>query len=128
MESPKPAEQLRGLLLSDDLIFTSRITGTARDLGYLIRSARSADVLSELFQKEATRCVIIDLANPGLAVADLVRQLRAGGKGPCIVAYGSHVDADGLRVARQAGCDVVLPRSQFVKDLAASLPNWFAAK
>src|SRR6516164_9018900 len=106
-----------GLLLSDDLMFTSRVTGTARDLGLTIKPARSVEILEKLAHQEAPRCVIVDLANPGLNLIDLIGRLRAAcGIMPRIVAYGSHVDAAGLNAARAAGCDVVLPRSAFVAE------------
>lgn len=114
-----------GLLLSDDLIFTSRITGTARDLGLTVRAARSVEALAAMARTTPPRLVLIDLGNPGLAVPDLLRRLReACPVMPRIVAYGSHVDAAGLRAAREAGCDVVLPRSKFVEDLPVKLPEW----
>jgi CheY-like chemotaxis protein len=114
-----------GLLLSDDLIFTSRITGTARGLGFVVKPARSVEALEALARQEAPRCVLVDLANPGLAVPDLIRRLReACPTMPRVVAYGSHVDAAGLRAAREAGCHLVLPRSKFVEELPAALPGW----
>jgi CheY-like chemotaxis protein len=115
-----------GLLLSDDLIFTSRITGTARDLGLSMKSARSPEALHALAQEHPPRCVILDLANPGLTITDTVRRLREGAAKPCIIAYGSHVDTATLRAARAAGCDLVLPRSKFVEELPRLLPSWFA--
>jgi CheY-like chemotaxis protein len=116
-----------GLLLSDDLIFTSRITGAGRDLGAVIKPARNVEALEALARQEAPRCVIIDLANPGLSVPDLIRRLgSACPKMPRVVAYGAHVDAAGLRAARQAGCDVVLPRSAFVEELPRKLSEWLA--
>jgi CheY-like chemotaxis protein len=119
------ADAVDGLLLSDDLIFTSRITGTARDLGLTVRAARSADVLETMARTAPPRLVLIDLGNPGLAVPDLLRRLREACPAmPRVVAYGSHVDAAGLRAAREAGCDVVLPRSKFVEDLPVMLPEW----
>ncbi len=39
---------LQGLLLSDDLMFASRIAGTARALGLEVPQARTADALIEL--------------------------------------------------------------------------------
>jgi CheY-like chemotaxis protein len=114
-----------GILLSDDLIFTSRVTGEARALGFTIKPARSVETLLALARQQPTACVLIDLANPGLSVPDLVRQLReAGTPLPRVVAYGSHVDAAGLRAAREAGCDLVLPRSKFVEELPVALPHW----
>jgi CheY-like chemotaxis protein len=118
-----------GLLLSDDLIFTSRITGTARGLGLTVKVARSSDLLLTLARQQTPTCVLIDLANPGLSVPELIRQLEEiCSPRPRVVAYGSHVDAEGLRAAREAGCDLVLPRSKFVEDLGRDLPNWLAVR
>lgn len=116
-----------GLLLSDDLIFTSRITGTARSLGLVVRPARSAEALLHLARQETPRCVLVDLANPGLVLLELIRQLGEACRPlPRLVAYGSHVDTATLRGAREAGCEPVWPRSKFVEELASSLPGWFA--
>ncbi|HZY86512.1 MAG TPA: hypothetical protein VFE78_16885 [Gemmataceae bacterium] len=116
-----------GLLLSDDLIFTSRITGTARGLGLTVCAARSADALVELARQSPPHAVLIDLSNPGLALPELLRRLaEACPTMPRVVAYGSHVDAATLRAAREAGCDPVLPRSKFVEELPLALPKWLA--
>jgi DNA-binding NarL/FixJ family response regulator len=118
-----------GYLLSDDLMFTSRVTGTAQALGLNVLTARSADVLLDLARKQKPACVLIDLANPGLSLPELLRQLESLAEPrPRVVAYGSHVDAAGLRAAREAGCDLVLPRSKFVEDLPTALPEWLAVR
>lgn len=120
-----PSSNKVGLLLSDDLIFTSRIIGTARALGFAFQPAHAADVLLRLAGQQSPACVLVDLSNPGMVIADLVGQLKETCT-PCprLVAYGSHVDTATLRAAREAGCDVVLPRSKFVEDLPQLLPTW----
>ena len=120
-ETPPP-----GLLLSDDLIFTSRITGTARALGLEVRQVRALDRLIETAQQTGARCVILDLAFPGLDLAVLMQRLGELKPRPRFVAYGSHVDAASLQAARAAGCQPTLPRSKFVEDLARDLPQWLA--
>jgi CheY-like chemotaxis protein len=116
-----------GLLLSDDLIFTSRVTGTARALGLVVRPARSAEALVELARQQPPRCVLVDLANPGLNLGDLLRRLgEVCPTPPRVVAYGAHVDTATLRAARAAGCHPVLPRSKFVEDLPQALTGWLA--
>jgi CheY-like chemotaxis protein len=123
------AEGAAGLLLSDDLIFTSRITGVARELGLQLLATRSTDALLNLARKHPPRCVIVDLANPGLVLGALIRELgEMGSPPPRVVAYGSHVDAECLRAARAAGCNPVLPRSKFVEELPSALPAWFAER
>ena len=117
----------QGLLLSDDLIFTSRITGTARGLGLTVRAVRSADALVELARQSPPRAVLIDLSNPGLVLPELLRRLAEVCRDlPRVVAYGSHVDTATLKAAREAGCEPVLPRSKFVEELPGALPEWLA--
>jgi CheY-like chemotaxis protein len=115
-----------GLLLSDDLIFISRIVATAKAQGLNLKSARSAANLVALARQQRPGCVIVDLANPGLILPELLRELAEVCEPlPRLVAYGSHVDTDTLRAARAAGCDPVWPRSKFVEELATALPEWF---
>jgi DNA-binding NarL/FixJ family response regulator len=121
-----PAPAVAGLLLSDDLLFTSRILGTARDLGFPMKAVRTPAVLTALAAEHAPRGVILDLAHPGLVIGDVVRALQAAAPGVRVIAYGSHVDTATLGAAREAGCDVVLPRSRFVEDLPRQLPVWLA--
>jgi CheY-like chemotaxis protein len=114
-----------GLILSDDLIDTSRVTGTARTLGLTVKQARSVDALLKLAGEQAPTCVLVDLNQPGLNVPDLLRRLgEACPTRPRVVGYGSHVDAAGLKAAREAGCDLVLPRSAFVERLPHDLAGW----
>ena len=117
-----------GLLLCDDLLFISRITGEARALGLTVTPARSVEQLLKLAGRQTPPCIVVDLAFPGLVLNDLFRRLGAVcHPSPRVVAYGSHVDADSLRAARLAGCDPVLPRSKFVEELPRALPEWLAA-
>lgn len=116
-----------GYLLDNDLLFGSRITGTAKALGLQLIPCRTAADLLARAKEQPAACVILDLHQAGPAIRDIATQLKAAGS-TRIVAYGSHVAADDLKEARDAGCDVVLPRSQFVADLAGNLPIWFASE
>lgn len=119
---------MNAILLSDELMFNSRITGTARDLGYAVVPARSATALLDLAKRTSPTCVIVDLANRGLDISALVAGLSELAERPRVVAYGSHVDTASLNAARAAGCDVVLPRSKFVEELPTALPQWMEAR
>jgi CheY-like chemotaxis protein len=115
-----------GYLLSDDLIFSSRVTGTARDLGHEVRVAKSASQLANLIAQQMPQCLLVDLHNPGLSIADLLHDMSA--PRPYVVAYGSHVDTAILNAARKAGYGLVLPRSQFVERLPTELTEWFTQR
>jgi CheY-like chemotaxis protein len=113
------------LLLCDDLMFASRISGEARALSLTVKSARSIEQLLDLARREPPSCVLLDLAFARLDLPELLRNLSAAcPRPPRVVAYGSHVDAEGLKAARLAGCDPVLPRSKFVEELPRELPRW----
>jgi hypothetical protein len=69
----------------------------------------------------------VDLHTPDLALGELVSAARALPAKPTLVGYGSHVDTATLQAARDAGLDVVWPRSKFVEELEAALPRWARA-
>lgn len=115
---------MKGFLLSDDLMFTSRITATARALKLEMTTFRDSATLLTSAQQTAPACVLVDLHNPGLDALAFVQSLRSQGN-PTIVAFGSHVDSEALKAAQAAGCDLVLPRSKFVEMLERDLARWF---
>jgi DNA-binding NarL/FixJ family response regulator len=119
---------MSAVLLSDDLMFTSRITGTARDLGLNVAPARTPDAAVDLARRESASCVILDIAAAGRDLPYLVARLNALSPPPRVVAYGSHVDTASLQAARAVGCDPVLPRSKFVELLPRELPGWLASE
>jgi DNA-binding response OmpR family regulator len=116
-----------GLLLSDDLLDGSRVTATARAAELEVRQLRSADALSAAVRDQVPSCVLVDLHNPSLDIVALVRAIGSLSPRPRLVGYGSHVDATRLRAARQAGCDDVMPRSQFFEALESRLRDWLRA-
>lgn len=59
--------------------------------------------------------VLVDLARHAAAVTGI----RAHAPGARIIAFGSHVDTAALEDAARAGADLVLTRSQLLRDPAA---------
>lgn len=126
MSGPAPVE---GLMLCDDLIFFSRVSGAARAAGLSVRMIRTAAELLAAARATPPGGVILDLHNPGLDLLALLAELKeACPVMPRVVAYGSHVEAATLRAAREAGCDRVLPRSQFVKELEEKVGEWLTTE
>lgn len=102
------------LLLSADLMITSQASGSARQAGASLASVANATAFLERAAAEQPRVAIVDLASPGLDIADVVSQLRAKATSPLtIVAFGQHVHEERLAAATAAGCDHVLSRGQF---------------
>ena len=116
-----------GLMLCDDLIFFSRVSGAARAAGLSVRMVRTAADLLAAARVATPSGIIVDVHNPGLDLPAMLSDLRAACRVmPRVIAYGSHVEAAVLGAARQAGCDRVLPRSQFVEELEAKIGEWLA--
>ncbi|CAN5491732.1 hypothetical protein BH11PLA2_BH11PLA2_22390 [soil metagenome] len=111
-----------GVLLCDDLIFTSKIIATARAHGLTVKSVRSIEALLAAANEDANAGILLDLHHSNYDLATLVQSLP----GRNITAYGSHVDVERLKAARAAGCTRVLPRSAFVEKLETELPGWLA--
>ena len=111
-----------GLILCDDLIFVSRITGTARALGLTLRAFKTPAELLRFAVQLKPRCAIIDLNVSGLEIDEFARELFTLAPKPLLIGYGSHVDTATLKRARDAGCDIVWPRSKFVEELERVLP------
>jgi len=118
--SPSPST---GLLLCKDLFFSSKVTGTAEALGLKVDVLEDSVQLAEKLTEFSCRCLILDLAMPGLNVAEVVESLPAENR-PVVIAFGSHVLTELLQSAREAGCDEVMPKSQFVSTLAKILKQY----
>lgn len=114
-----------GLHLCDDLIFASRVRAVAAAHGITLTMVRAADELIRIAAASHPACVILDVNALNLRIDGLAPELKAQFPALTLVGYGSHVDAASLRAARNAGCDVVLPRSKFVEVLEAEMPGWF---
>lgn len=110
------------LVLSDDLLDSSRIASHVRAAGQEVVTCRNpASLLAAL--DRAPALALLDLHNPGMTVETVVPALRA--TGVRVVGFGSHVDVGRLKAARAAGCDEVLPRSAFFERLEERLKGWF---
>jgi uncharacterized protein len=102
--------------LEPDLFFAVRIESAVKAAG-----ARPlvVDNVADLWTaiERWPELVIVDLTAAGWE--EVVRRAKAlpHTKAIPIVAFGSHVDTDTLRAARQAGCDHAWARSRFTSDL-----------
>lgn len=97
---------MRIVALSSDLMDRSRMTAAIDGLSFARNAVECADA----------DIVIVDLARFSSEVGELRRALP----GARIVAYAPHVDENAATDARNAGADVVWPRSRFFRDPAAA--------
>jgi DNA-binding NarL/FixJ family response regulator len=112
---------LMGLVvaLMDDLFFQMKLAETAKQLGIQVKVSGNADALMALLEP-APKLVIIDL-NARNQPLQAVERIRAGKNGVRVIGFLSHVQTELAAQAQAAGCDEVIPRSVFTRDLARIL-------
>ncbi len=98
------------LALVRDLLFGSKIAGAAKSAGTAVRIVREPGKLAGV----PGRLLLVDLALPGAIEAAAEWQAAARGQ---VVGFVSHVDAETIGRAKQAGIGRVLSRGQFVQVL-----------
>lgn len=108
---------MSAVIVCDDLIFTSKVTATAKAHGLTMRAVKSAS--QALALPDRPTAILIDLHTADLEIADFVSRVRCP-----VIGFGSHVDVERLRNARASGCAKVMPRSQFVSELETKLAEW----
>lgn len=111
------------LALVTDLIFSTKIKSTAASMGAEVKMVRSLEKLDERLAAAHDDLVIVDLNAEGVDVLEVIRHCLAAPHQPRIVTYASHVQADLITAARQAGAHEVMARSAFVEKLPALLAN-----
>ena len=97
------------LVLCRDLIFASKITGTAQALHRPTRLLRDPALLGTTPGQR----LIVDLTLAGALDAATTWKTATGG---AVIAFAPHVDAETIHAARAAGFEV-LPRSEFSRRL-----------
>jgi CheY-like chemotaxis protein len=127
MENTSGQPSHAGILVTGDLIFSTKITGTAQLLGLEVRVVSSAAAVLERIRSEAPQCILLDLSLSSLT-SELIREIVLAAAGKPVVAFGSHVDAARLQAARDAGCTDVMPRSRLSGELPALLKQYFGTK
>ena len=107
----------------NDMLFASKIRGTAQGLNVSVDFARTEDGLFEYAKTEVPSLIILDLHDTRLDPFALAARLKADERLAAVplVAFFSHVETELQRRAREAGVDHVLPRSVFTMRLAEIL-------
>jgi PleD family two-component response regulator len=111
------------LAVLDDLMFTSKIKTAASRLGVAVTFARSADAARSAMEQTTPSLVIFDLNNARVDPLGIVKAMKANPTLASIptVGFVSHVQADLIEAAREAGVTEVMARSAFTQQLGEIL-------
>lgn len=106
--------------LVDDLFFQAKLSGTAKQLGIELRTCATPDALATEISERPPKLVIVDL-NSRNSPLQAIESLRANAPNIPVIGFLSHVQVELAQQALAAGCQEVMPRSKFTKDLATIL-------
>lgn len=112
-------ETQRVMAAVEDLMFKSKISETASTLGVEASFPRSPQKLLDAARTSPPDLLILDLASARFEPLKLLRSLASDAELSDIPTVGflPHVEKDLARAAREAGCDKIMARSAFTKDL-----------
>jgi hypothetical protein len=105
------------LALVRDLMFSSKITATAKAVGAEVMVIRDPIQLAG----HEGRILLVDLNLTG--AIDAAAKWRQTSGGATVLGFVSHVDTETIQRARDAGLDQVMARSGFVASLAGLLSS-----
>ena len=103
----------------EDLLFRSKISETADALGVEARFPRTREGLLEALREPPPDLLVIDLNSRRFEPLELLQSLRSAevNRPTLTVGFLSHVQGDLAAAAKEAGCDRVVARSAFTRDL-----------
>jgi PleD family two-component response regulator len=109
----------RILAAVEDLLFKSKISETASQLGIEAAFPRNPRKLLEALRESSPDLLVIDLNSARFEPLALLRSVRSdeATRDVSTVGFLSHVQKDLAVAAREAGCDRIVARSAFTKDL-----------
>jgi len=100
------------LFLTNDLMFSSRVSMFAREMGQDFSICSTVDALIDKVSTDET-LIIVDLSLPHLEIAPTLQKLRSKTKNLKCIAFAPHVHEAKLAMAVDAGYDEVFSRGQF---------------
>ena len=105
----------RVLAAMEDLLFKSKVSETASQLGVEAKFPRSPEKLLAALRESPPDLLILDLNSARFDPLGLLREID--GENVPTVGFLSHVQKDLAVAAREAGCDRIMARSAFTRDL-----------
>jgi PleD family two-component response regulator len=109
----------RVLAAVEDLLFQSKIRETAKELDVEAKFPRKPQKLLDAIKESPPDLLILDLNSSRFGPLELLERVKSDDatREVPIVGFLSHVQKDLAVAAREAGCDRIMARSAFTKDL-----------
>ena len=111
------------IAIVSDLIFATRITGTAEKVGAQCKVVSDRNALQDALESENPGTVFVDMNCDGISPEEAIRAVKSQCTNARVVAFFSHVQTELKEQAKAAGADDAWPRSVFVQRLPQLLED-----
>jgi DNA-binding response OmpR family regulator len=116
------SDQKTVLVVGQNLFFLPRIQNAATPQGYNVLQTRTDADFRDSFQEDTTALVLVDLEGNPDEWPKVVQGLRGEDKASVkVIAFGPHSDEAGMAKARELGCDLVISKGEFSRDMVKIL-------
>lgn len=116
------AEAKTVVVVGQNFFFIPRIEVAATPHGYDVVQARTEAEFQDSFQEDSTALVLVDLEGDAGEWPKVVQALRGEKRASVkVVAFGPHSDETSMARARELGCDLVLSKGEFSRDMSKLL-------
>lgn len=109
------------LYLTNDLLFSSQILSASQSAQRPLEWVSSQADLPVRLQAGNVKLVILDLGTVAGSLGELLTAIRSAHPECNVIAYGPHVQVDRLIEAQQSGCNEVLARGAFSREISRIL-------
>jgi DNA-binding NarL/FixJ family response regulator len=109
--------------LTNDLMFSSRVRSLAQAAGIGLEVVGSREALRERIESHGAAMVLVDLDHRDANMQEIMAEVSQQAHPPVVLAYASHVKESLLSSAAASGCQFVLSRGQFDKQIGAILQS-----
>ena len=112
------SERATVLLVGQNLFFLGRVEAVAEPLGYEVQRAATESVFWEYYTGRRPALILVDLEGDESIWSKILENIPHQSEGAVnVVAFGPHENVDLLERARKLGCDLVLNKGEFNRDL-----------
>ena len=126
MENDRRRKKIVALV--DDLFFSSKIREAAKTLDVDLAFVKSPDGFKEKILSAGPSLIIVDLNSRAGNPVEIIKRIKSAAelKQIPVIGFLSHVQIDLKKEADRAGCDLVIPRSRFSRELKEILSKYSA--
>ena len=106
------------LLVGQNLFFLGRVENLAEPLGYEVQYTTTESAFWDAYGSGQIALILVDLEGDESIWRKVLEGIRQQGAGAVkVVGFGPHENATMLERARNLGCDLVLNKGEFNRDL-----------